>query len=51
MVSVRDAAKVIHEYLYHFMEFIDAMDGECKRYAAKAKQEAQTLISPDTQYF
>ena len=30
----RDAAKVIHEYLYHFMEFIDTMDGEYKRDAA-----------------
>ena len=27
----RDAANVIHEYLYHFMEFIDTMDGEYKR--------------------
>ena len=46
----RHGAKVIHEYLYHFMEFIDTMDGEYKRDAAKAKQEAQPLISPDTQY-
>ena len=22
---------VIHEYLYHSMEFIETMDGECKR--------------------
>ena len=35
----RDAAKVIHEYLYHFMEFIDTMDGECKRDAAKVIHE------------
>ena len=33
------------------MEFIDTMDGEYKRDAAKAKQEAQTLIPPDTKYF
>ena len=47
----RHGAKVIHEYLYHFMEFIDTMDGEYKRDAAKAKKEAQPLISPDTKYF
>ena len=40
----RDAAKVIHEYLYHFMEFIDTMDGECKRDAAKVIQRLYMSI-------
>ena len=30
---------VIREYLYHFMEFIDTMDGEYKRDAAKVIHE------------
>ena len=36
---------VIHEYLYNFMEFIDTMNGECKRDAAKVIHEYLYIIS------